>query len=552
MNIKPLEYINALDRFSTAMDKISTVYDENNDSIYKPISDALGIGRLDVMFTEIGGKPFNACIFGSSEPAQGMTHKQRSVAQNGSVADYTLYKKDGFPDWDDEDKEIISGFVKVMFVFHGRLEMIKSAKKMLFVDWATETGNLRAFFMSINKAAAKNELDGYGVCRFNIKHFSQVNRLYGRETGTVIMKDYITGLMNKVPGCSVYRIGGDNFTAMFKKQDFEAVKAYLKGAVVKIDLPVPTEVKLYSTAGFYLCKVGETQDDIMGRITMGVAMAKSMSKNDVFVYDDNAEKMIERRKQIEDKFWEGIEAGEFVAYYQPKVDIMTGKVIGTEALCRWVKPDGSVIPPMEFIPVLEQSIAICKLDFYILDRVCKDIRNWLNMGNSGVKASVNISRMHLGDERLLEKVLDIIDRNNVPHELIEIELTETTTDVDFDELRRIVGGLHEHGISASVDDFGIGYSSLTLIKELPWDVLKIDRSFLPNGGENDEQKSIMLRHVVSMAQGLGLQCIIEGVETLEQIELLKDMNCRLVQGFYYDKPLPKLEFESRLKKHYTV
>lgn len=160
--------------------------------------------------------------------------------------------------------------------------------------------------------------------------------------------------------------------------------------------------------------------------------------------------------------------------------------------------------------------------------------------------------MHLGDELLLDKIINIIDRNNVPHEYIEIELTETTTDVDFGELRSIVNGLHNNGISASVDDFGVGYSSLTLIKELPWDVLKIDKSFLPDGSENDKQKFIMLRHVVSMAQGLGLECIIEGVETTDQIELLKDIHCFTAQGFYFDKPLPKKDFEKKLELQYSM
>ena len=125
--------------------------------------------------------------------------------------------------------------------------------------------------------------------------------------------------------------------------------------------------------------------------------------------------------------------------------------------------------------------------------------------------------------------------------------------MDFESLESIVNGLHQNGISASVDDFGIGYSSLTLIKELPWDVLKIDKSFLPDGSDNDKQKSIMLTHVVSMAQGLGLECIIEGVETLEQIRLLKDIHCFTAQGFYFDKPLPKeQEFEPEDKLRSTV
>ena len=164
-----------------------------------------------------------------------------------------------------------------------------------------------------------------------------------------------------------------------------------------------------------------------------------------------------------------------------------------------------------------------------------------------MKVSVNLSRLHLGDADLLENILGIIDKHNVPHEYIEIELTETTTDVDFTELKKIVNGLREQGISTSVDDFGMGYSSLNLIRELPWNVLKIDKSFLPTSAENqDPSKVKMLRHIITMSQDLGLECIVEGVETAEQVKLLKECQCYLAQGFYFDKPLPVKEFERRL------
>ena len=238
--------------------------------------------------------------------------------------------------------------------------------------------------------------------------------------------------------------------------------------------------------------------------------------------------------------------------YQPKMNYATGRMIGAEALMRWKHPEFGMQYPSDFIPVLESGMEICTLDFYMLDHVCRDIRKWLDEGRNLVKISVNLSRVHLGDEQLLEKVIGIIDKNNVPHEYIEIELTETTTDVDFGELRGIVAGLHRNSISASVDDFGIGYSSLTLIKELPWDVLKIDKSFLPDGSINDKQKTVMLGHVISMAQGLGLECIVEGVETSEQVELLRGFNCFHAQGYYFDKPLPKAEFENKLGHQYEL
>ena len=211
-----------------------------------------------------------------------------------------------------------------------------------------------------------------------------------------------------------------------------------------------------------------------------------------------------------------------------------------------------IIPPAEYIPVLEQGRDICKLDFYVLDTVCRDIRRWLDTGRKVVRISVNLSRRHLSDMDLLQRIVDIVDKHNVPHKYIEIELTETTTDVEFKDLKRTISGLQKTGIATSVDDFGIGYSSLNLIKELPWNVLKLDKSLLPvNSTDNSDQKVVMFKYLIAMAQEMGLECIAEGVETKEQVQLLTENRCSLAQGFYFDKPLPVEEFENRLIDNYT-
>ena len=209
--------------------------------------------------------------------------------------------------------------------------------------------------------------------------------------------------------------------------------------------------------------------------------------------------------------------------------------------------EGRLIPPNEFIPVLERGYDICKLDFYMLEHVCKDIMRWLVQGREIVRVSVNLSRRHMNDPQLFEHIVGIVDRNRVPHEYIEIELTETTTDVEFKDLKRVVSQLQSVGINASVDDFGVGYSSLNLIKEIPWDVLKLDKSLLPRE-QKKERGSQMFRHIVAMAHEIGLKCVAEGVETTEQMQLLRDYGCNIAQGFFFDKPLPVGEFEKRLEK----
>ena len=252
-------------------------------------------------------------------------------------------------------------------------------------------------------------------------------------------------------------------------------------------------------------------------------------------------------KSLEDKehaarvrrdFEEALKNSEFQAYYQPKVNVETGKITGAEALCRWIR-DGKMIPPMEFIPILERSTDIFRLDFYMLDFVCRNIRKWLDEGKRVVRISINFSRKHLTDPKLLNNIVAIINRYDVPYEYIEIELTETTTEGDYHKLKNLVEGLKEIGIHTSIDDFGIGYSSLNLLKDLPWNVMKIDRSLLPTALTDEKDLSTVLyKHITA---------ITEGVETVEQVQILRDNSCEYAQGYYFDRPLPLDEFEKRLE-----
>ena len=291
----------------------------------------------------------------------------------------------------------------------------------------------------------------------------------------------------------------------------------------------------------------KTSTDIMDCISAASNIARNLSKESFVFYDEQLKQRVTESKIIQDLFPEAIRKQEFQVYYQPKVDISKNRIIGSEALCRWFH-DGTMIMPGRFIPILEQSKAICALDFYMLEHVCMDIQKWLKEGLPVVKVSVNLSRCHFGDMNLLQDILDIIDKYNVPHEYIEIELTETTTDVSFRDLKRIVYGLQKQGISTAIDDFGIGYSSLNLLRELPWDILKIDRSFLAEKPEAPEQNHVMLKHIIAMAQEMGIQCIVEGVESPDQVKLLKENNCYYVQGFLFDKPLTRDVYESRLSR----
>ena len=408
------------------------------------------------------------------------------------------------------------------------------------------------FFIKIaEERIADGTIGNFAACFFNMKRFSLVNNQVGREKGTKVLKRYLTGLEEKLgENGYVCRISGDNFVILFQQELLDTVIDHLNGAIIELHMRGLNRISLSAHAGYYVIPADcKNASDIMDRISMAFSSAKYVQKVPYVFFDEAIMKSVENAKQVESQFAEAIEKEEFLVYYQPKVMLKKYRLAGAEALCRW-KHNGELIPPFRFIPVLEQSHLICELDFYMLEHVCRDISRWLKEGKPVVRVSVNLSRVHLGDVDLLEHVLEIVDKYKVPHEYIEIELTETTTDVDYKELKHVVMGLRNQGISVAVDDFGVGYSSLNLIREMPWKVLKIDRTFLPVGDEADEeevQKRIMLKHIIAMAQNLGLECIAEGVETVEQVTILKENNCYHAQGYLFDRPLPAEEFESRLE-----
>ncbi len=388
--------------------------------------------------------------------------------------------------------------------------------------------------------------EDYAVCSFSLKGIEEINKKFDAQSGNLLMSTYVKKLQDIVGKSGmVSRDGGIRFSALFLKDKTESVMEFLEGQEIAVG-----ELRSFMSAyaGYYLSMENSSSvAELRDILDVALFNAKENPGLPYIIYDDKLQKQINETKHIEGIFQSALENEEFLVYYQPKVDLKTYVLTGCEALCRW-KHNGDMILPFRFIPVLEKNGDIRKLDFYMLEHVCMDMRRWIDRGGKVVRVSVNLSRLHMGDPKLLERIISVIDRYSIPHQYIEIELTETTTDVDYIELKKLVTGLREAGIYTSVDDFGVGYSSMNLLRELPWNIIKIDRSFMHLGEESkeDEKRKVMLKSVIAMTQALGLKCISEGVETVEQIILLKKYGCYSAQGYYFDKPLPVEDFEKRL------
>ncbi len=241
-----------------------------------------------------------------------------------------------------------------------------------------------------------------------------------------------------------------------------------------------------------------------------------------------------------------IQNREFVVYFQPKVSIRDLRIAGAEALVRW-NYNGEILPPVKFIPFCERTGLVIDVDFYVLDETCRKMREWLDKGLELVRVSVNFSKYHFNEPGVAEKIYKVIRSHGVPAEYIEVEFTETAY-LDKEELLEYtVDKLKSYGIKSSIDDFGSGYSSLNLLQNMDFEVVKLDKSLLGKGVENSKARKV-ISSIIHMAKELEMEVLAEGVETPEELRLLQDLNCDTVQGFLFDKPLPIDEFEKRLLK----
>ena len=492
------------------------------------------------------------CDFDNGKGEKILVHR-RIVTPASSIVIGTIYVENDDVVHTEEDIEKIETMLLAIMSFTSRMRLQQVVEMLGYND---ENGypNIRSFCRFLDRRMEKEEQGRYTAIHYNLRHFTLINQDIGRVNADKVMWNHFNALKSLIgEGGIVCRLGGDSFLSVFVNELLDKVLEFLNGTAVFYDEVNAKRVMISACVGVYQIPASfrpKNSSQIMDKLMPAAAVAKNGSNGTVAFFDVSMLQHKDQKMRMQRLFPQALEKQEFHVYYQPKVNVFTGEIVGAEALCRWIH-DGRIIPPMEFIPTLEENTNICLLDFYMLNMVCRDIRRRLDEGRHVVRVSVNLSRKHMLDPDLLENILKIVDDNHVPHEYVEIELTETTTDVEFRDLKRVVGGLQREEIYTSVDDFGMGYSSLNLIREIPWDVLKIDKGFLPvDGDAYDDTTQVMFKHVVAMAKELGLECITEGVETLKQVEILKQNGCTIAQGYHFDRPLPKEEFEQRLDKGY--
>ncbi len=550
-NEKYMSFMNRLIRLTHVEPFDHEPYKELIHEICEEYRLAKGVSEFYTTFMkEQRGEGEVYCDFDNGK-AERVLLRLRIITSTKAVVTGTLYCAADDAERSAEEIDELDMMLRIIIGFISRRRLVRVIEEFGFKDM-DGFNNYRAFARYLDTENFENRLGGKIAFHIDLHNFTMVNQEIGREKGDLVIRRYYEKLLEAIGDNGVVsRLGGDKFIGLFDRTIKRNVYDVFSGVAITYDDENGKKIDVTSAAGVYMLPnpyAYRGPGDIMDKIMIASNTAKRQTEGSIVVYDDKMKSARNHIKKIRSDFRTALDNEEFAVYYQPKVNIENQEIIGAEALCRWVK-DRTIIPPDDFIPILEMNTDICDLDFYMLEHVCADIRRWLDEGKEVVRVSVNLSRKHLVDVELLDHIISVVDKYKVPHEYIEVELTETTTDVLFSDLKRVVCGLQEQGIWTAVDDFGVGFSSLNLIRDIPWNVLKIDRSFVPKDDEaEDSVSNKMFKHVIALAYDLGIKCVIEGVETVDQLEVLRRNNCLVAQGYFFDRPLPLEEFESRLEQ----
>ncbi len=434
--------------------------------------------------------------------------------------------------------------------FHS-LEDQKARRLLETTEQKTGLFNESACIARLNEIVQQSNKTEYAAAYFDLERFGLINDRYGMDIGNKVIAEYaaVIGKMIR-PDEMLARQSGDRFIAIILKRNLDLFLAQLASTKVKFSEDgTDYYMEISAHVGIHRIEDGDVKaEEIISSAYDALNYGKA-SGNKITYMTQSLRGMIKDEKQFSSAIPIGMANEEFVAYYQPKVNSRTNNLCGAEALVRWIR-NGELIPPGKFIPIMETKDLMCDMDFYMLRHVCADIGQWIEKGLVPPTVSVNFSRRNLSNPNLAAEIDAVVQQYHVPKKMIEIEITETIDEFPISVLKGFVDDLHKLGYKVAVDDFGSGSSSLSLLREVTFDTLKIDKGFVDKAYAKD---LAILSYMIKLAKAIGAETLAEGVEQREQVDTLLSLGCEIIQGYYFDKPLPRDVFEKRIiNRRYKV
>ncbi|PIC65028.1 PAS domain S-box protein [Sporosarcina sp. P13] len=454
-----------------------------------------------------------------------------------------------------EVKESIEYGEQLLVVMRDVTERVKSEEKirhLVYNDQLTSLMNRNSFreqlALAFERARTRNQV--FALVHMNIDRLRYANDLFGHDAGDYLLAMVGERLKRKTgPESLLARIAGDEFAFIVTGLTGEAdIFNFAEGVRKYLEQPIQIGTQTYNlsiSCGISIYPEHANQpSELVTKATLALGKVKLRGGGDSVMYEHGTSKMSLERILLENELRKSVQQQHFYLEYQPKVFLGTGELTGVEALVRWKHPDLGVIPPMKFIPLAEETKIIVPLGEWILREVCKRAAAEVAEG-SFCKFAVNVSTVQIKEKGFIDSVLSIMEEFNVPSEMIELELTESSF-MDMEGMKESIQMLRSKGLTVAIDDFGTGYSTFSYIKELPADTIKIDMAFVKNVLENENSQAIV-KAIVILADTAGLNVVAEGIEMIEQAEMLYSLGCREGQGYYYGHPSTLEEAKKRLK-----
>lgn len=441
-------------------------------------------------------------------------------------------------------------YLLIFFIMRARDDSNRQLFTTAFVDSLTGADNFNRMCEQFDaKLAGLNRQAALVI--FDINKFKVINDLHGYERGNEVLKRVAQVLQENVaPEESFCRLSADNFVLLLKYEDRRSFLKRLKALATQLKRDCTVEdsrLVLDIAFGIYEITADELPFYIMlDRAHLALERAKTRTFDKCEFYDMEDRNRIVQEQRIENTMETALNNAEFEVYLQPKCDFVTGEILGAEALVRWVH-EGRVVRPDEFIALFERNGFILKLDMFIMEEVARLLAMWQANGMPIVPLAVNFSRLHLNDARFIPQMRRITAQYNVANKLIEAEITENVIFNNLERAQEVISGLHLYGFPVAMDDFGSGYSSLNVLKELKFDSIKLDKEFLAGFEENIRAQKV-IEGAISMIKNLGVKVVTEGVETREQADFLRRCGADLAQGYFFSRPVTVSTFEQLLQK----
>ena len=464
--------------------------------------------------------------------------------------------------WTRDELSVLRTFAKILSSYlakmRGFIRAEAMVKKASQTDLLTGLYNYNDFRIAAAEAVqADGGQNDFAVCALDVRGFKYVNEFYRYKSGNAFLKAIAAFLSENryfELGC---RMLSDIFLVLIKLPKGVSDRVLKSQICANIEKFLENQARHYPRCNLRIvcgiCRVNPPNVDVQKAIDNANTLRKDQKvafRTSCEIYSGDVATALDFKTQLINSLPVALARHEFLFYLQPKVSIKTGRVVGAEALVRW-ENDGKLLPPGLFLPIFEGNGLITMIDFYIYESVCKYLAERLKARKPAVPISVNVSGVHLQSKSFAKNLLALVRQYSVPHELLEFELTETVLLENLGAATAVFSELQQKGFKISIDDFGSGHSSMLLLKEFPFDVVKMDRGFLPRSEEINGKDKVVLSSAIDMAAKLNIEVLCEGVEKREHVDFLKTTACDLIQGYYFSEPLPVKEFNKLMEENHA-